>query len=311
VVRILTCSFLASCGKALRPGRGVGLFRAATTFTEASTGAEKSVGHGGSPKGYRLRLAWSEAPTPKMTSVPRGRLKALSPFPVADSSETIPRPAWDSVWLRSNACMRTLFRPLFVLCLVLCGLFFYEPCHAGEPGERVHVMLDQVMSVQADPQLQGDGLRAKRRAAIKEIIGRNFDFDRMAEGALRSRWNTLDEKQRTQFKGLFRDLFQDSYTRLVLNFLKQEKILYTDEEVRQDGAMVKTVILRTQEQIPVDYFLAPAKQGWRVHDVKIDGVSIVENYQRSFARVIKRESYSALLEKMRLQQQAIAAESTP
>jgi hypothetical protein len=67
-----------------------GLFRAATTFTEASTGAEKSVGHGGSPRGCRLRLAPWIAPTPRMTSVPRGRLKALCPFPVAVSSETSP-----------------------------------------------------------------------------------------------------------------------------------------------------------------------------------------------------------------------------
>ncbi len=207
--------------------------------------------------------------------------------------------------------VRILFRPSFVICLVLCGLFFYAPCHAGEPGERVRAMLDKVMSIQTDPQLQGNEFRAKRRSAIKEIIGKNFDFDRMAEAALRSYWTDLDEKQRVAFKGIFRDLFQDSYTRLVLNFLKQEKIRYAEEEARKDAAVVKTVILRTQEQIPVDYFLAPAKGRWRVHDVKIDGVSIVENYQNSFARVIKRESYGALLEKMRLQQQAIAAETTP
>jgi hypothetical protein len=66
------------------------LFRAATTFTEARTGAKKSVGHGGSPRGCRLRLVWSDAPTSKMTSVPRGRLKPMSSFPVADSSETSP-----------------------------------------------------------------------------------------------------------------------------------------------------------------------------------------------------------------------------
>jgi hypothetical protein len=67
-----------------------GLFRAATTFAEAPTGAKKSVGHGGSPKECRLRLAWSDAPTSKMTSGPRGRLKPMRPFPVADSSETSP-----------------------------------------------------------------------------------------------------------------------------------------------------------------------------------------------------------------------------
>jgi phospholipid transport system substrate-binding protein len=169
-------------------------------------------------------------------------------------------------------------------------------------------MLKEVMAVQVDPQLQGNSFRGKRRELIKTIIAKNFEFDQMAEGALRSYWKELDEKQRAVFKDVFKDLFQDSYTRLVLDFLKEEKILYNGEEVQQQGSMVKTVILRAQEQIPVDYVLMPEKALWRVRDVRIDGVSIVENYQKSFARVIRRESYDALLKKMQLQQQAIAAE---
>jgi phospholipid transport system substrate-binding protein len=203
-----------------------------------------------------------------------------------------------------------LLRSSLAVCSVLCVLFFFTPSQGAEPEERVQAMLKTVMSIQTDPQLQGQEFRAKKRAAIKKVIGENFDFDRMAEAALRSYWKDLDEKQRAAFRGIFKDLFQDSYTRLVLNFLKEEKVLYTQEEVRKDGAMVKTVIMRTQEQIPVDYFLAPLKEGWRVHDVKIDGVSIVGNYQQSFARVIKRESYHALLDKMKLQQQAITAENS-
>jgi hypothetical protein len=81
---------MAATKRSTRADPWEGLFRAATTFTEAPTGAEKSVGHGGSPKGSRLRLAPWIAPTPRMTSVPRGRLKAWSPFPVAVSSETSP-----------------------------------------------------------------------------------------------------------------------------------------------------------------------------------------------------------------------------
>jgi ABC-type transporter MlaC component len=43
--------------------------------------------------------------------------------------------------------------------------------------------------------------------------------------------------------------------------------------------------------------------------VRIDGVSIVENYQKSFSRMIKQESFDALLKKMRVQQQAIGKSS--
>jgi ABC-type transporter MlaC component len=55
----------------------------------------------------------------------------------------------------------------------------------------------------------------------------------------------------------------------------------------------------------VNYALVRAKSEWLVCDVKIDGVSIVENYRRAFARVIKSESYDALVRKMRLQQRAV------
>jgi phospholipid transport system substrate-binding protein len=205
---------------------------------------------------------------------------------------------------------RIWIRSLLVVCLFVYSLSFYALGYGADPEEHVHAMLDAVMSILVDPQLQGKEFEAKRRAAIKDIIVKNFDFDGMTEGALSSYWGKLDEKQRAAFKAVFGDLFQDSYTRLVLNFLKKEKIRYTQEEAHQEEALVKTVILRTQEEIPVDYFLRPVKGGWRVCDVKIDGVSIVENYQRSFARVIQRESYSALIEKMRLQQRAIAEENT-
>jgi hypothetical protein len=80
-----------------------GLFRAATTSPEAATGAEKSVGYGGSPEGCPLRLAPWIAPTPRMTSLPRGRLKALSPFPVAVSSQTFP-------WVGYRGLFRNLRR---------------------------------------------------------------------------------------------------------------------------------------------------------------------------------------------------------
>ncbi len=69
--------------------------------------------------------------------------------------------------------------------------------------------------------------------------------------------------------------------------------------------MVKTTIVRVNEEIPVDYFLRLTDRKWLVEDVAIDGVSIVQNYQKSFSRVIRQESYDGLLRKMRLQQQTI------
>lgn len=177
------------------------------------------------------------------------------------------------------------------------------------PVEHVRKMLEGVMAIQTDPQLRGQEFRDKRKAAIKNIVAENFHFDEMVKQVLNPYWEKLDEAKQEEFKALFKDLFQDSYTRLVLDFLGREKILYSQEDIRGGEALVKTTISRINEEIPVDYSLTSVEQKWLVLDVKIDGVSIVQNYQKSFVRVIKQESYEGLLRKMRLQRQAIEKNS--
>ena len=179
------------------------------------------------------------------------------------------------------------------------------PVGAETPAARVRSMLEEVIAVQTNPQFQGQEFRNQRRTAIKKIIGQNFYFEAMAQRALSQHWAKLNEAERAEFMALFQDLFQESYSKLVLDFLKKEKILYTQEELRQDHALIKTTVVRVNEEIPVDYSLTLVQGQWLVDDVIIDGVSIVRNYQRSFTRVIQQESYLSLLQKMRLQQQAI------
>jgi phospholipid transport system substrate-binding protein len=194
---------------------------------------------------------------------------------------------------------------LIVMLIVLSLAFQITRCQAGVAADLVRTMLEEVMAIQTDPKLQGPEFRNTRRAVIKKIIAENFYFDEMAKQSLSQHWEELSGTKRSEFKAIFQDLFQDSYTRLVLDFLRQEKILYTKEDIRPNQAMVKTTILRMNEEIPVDYLLSRVEEKWLVHDVKIDGVSIIENYKKSFSRVIKQESYESLLRKMRIQQQAI------
>jgi phospholipid transport system substrate-binding protein len=173
----------------------------------------------------------------------------------------------------------------------------------------VRQMLDEAISIQTNPALQGQESRDTRRSAIKKVILKNFYFDDMARQALGPYWDELNNARRSEFKRLFQDLFLDSYSRLVLDFLKKEKVQYLGEDVQKEQATVKTTIYRINEAIPVDYSLTQLDGKWLVRDVRIDGVSIVENYRKSFTRLIKQESFDALLKRMRLQQQAIQKSS--
>ena len=178
-------------------------------------------------------------------------------------------------------------------------------CQAEQPVDTVRQMLDEAISIQTDPMLQGQEFRDKRRTAIKKVILKKFYFDDMAKQTLTSHWDGLNNAKRSEFSSIFQDLFLDSYSRLVLDLLRKERVQYLGEDAQKGEALVKTTIYRVNESIPVDYSLRLVDGKWLVRDVRIDGVSIVENYRKSFSRLIKQESFDALLKRMRIQQQAI------
>jgi phospholipid transport system substrate-binding protein len=188
------------------------------------------------------------------------------------------------------------------------GLALAGAAVAGEPTERVRGIIDQVLAIQNDPALQGSQHEDRRTTDIKRVIGQSFTFSAMARQSLGREWDRLSPAQRQEFTELLQDLFQDSYSKLVLNFLKRETIRYGAESATGDTATVKTVIQRlAREQIPVDYRLAQAGGNWAIVDVVIDGVSIVDNYRSQFTKIIRTMSYDALVKKMKIRREEIPA----
>ena len=176
-----------------------------------------------------------------------------------------------------------------------------RPALAQTPTAYVRGILDQVMGLQNDPAQSPQA----RSQAIHKIIERNFDFALMAKDSLGATYERLSGGQRQEFTQTFSYLFQDSYARLVLNFLKKENIQYGRELPEGDKARVDTAIVRTNETIPVTYLMHTAPQGWILFDVIVDGVSILQNYKTQFAQVIRTKSFEFLLNKMQEQRRAI------
>jgi phospholipid transport system substrate-binding protein len=157
------------------------------------------------------------------------------------------------------------------------------------------------MGLQNDPALSTQA----RSQAIHRIIAANFDFDLMAKDSLGPAYDRLSGGQRQEFTRTFSYLFQDSYTRLVINFLKKENIQYNREVPEGGKARVDTAIVRTNENIPVTYLMRAAPQGWILYDVTVDGVSILQNYKTKFAETIRANSFEFLLKRMQEQRRAI------
>jgi phospholipid transport system substrate-binding protein len=176
-----------------------------------------------------------------------------------------------------------------------------NPALAQSPTDYIRGILTRVMAIQSNDSLS----QQARGREIHQIVSRSFDFNHMAKDVLGATYNQLSSGQRDEFIDTFRYLFQDSYTRMVLNYLKQENIEYG--QTRQEGgtAKVDTAIKRPNESIPVTYLMHTASGGWILYDVIVDGVSILSTYRSQFANVIRTKSFSYLIDRMKQQRRAI------
>lgn len=197
--------------------------------------------------------------------------------------------------------------------MCLCSLVSALPVSAqtGSATDQVKVVLDKAMEIQTRGDLQGEAHRAERAKLVRKLISDNFLSSEMAREAIKGHWDKLSAAQRSEFQGLFIALFQDSYTRMVLNFLQRETIEYRGESSEGKSKMVRTVIMRANEHIPVDYMLDFKSNKWGIRDVVIDGVSIVENYNTTFSRAIQANGIGDLLSKMRVQKNAVVGDTKP
>jgi phospholipid transport system substrate-binding protein len=192
----------------------------------------------------------------------------------------------------------------------LCALFFLVLCIASplraESGATttVKAVLDKAMDIQTQPNIQGTEHRKERADQTRKLIAENFHSAEMARESLQDQWDKLAPAQRHQYQELFTGLFQDSYTRMVLNFLKRETVEYRGESPQGKQVKVQTVIMRTNEHIPVDYILEQKGQKWLILDVFIDGVSIVDTYKNSLGKYIRTKGYDSLIQRMRIQKKA-------
>jgi phospholipid transport system substrate-binding protein len=106
---------------------------------------------------------------------------------------------------------------------------------------------------------------------------------------------------------LFRELIENSYVENIDSY-NGEKVNIVGEKQEKDFAQVNTKIVNNKgEEFSVDYRLLQSGGDWKIYDVVIENISIVNNYRSQFNRVIAKSSFEDLLQKLRDKQFAAPA----
>ena len=190
------------------------------------------------------------------------------------------------------------FNTLALIIVVLVAFVTASRASATDATAQLSATMNEFVTILVNTpvaELRQTGLPDK---ALKLINGR-FDFSEMTKRSLGPHWNALEANEQQEFI--------DAYTQLVLRFFGRSVRAAGDETIQykrevRDGilASVETkVVSGSRDDFAIDYRLHDIDGQWKVYDVLIDHISIVNNYRAQFERVIAKSSIKELLQRMK------------
>jgi phospholipid transport system substrate-binding protein len=189
-------------------------------------------------------------------------------------------------------------RQLIGLSIVILVLFPF-PVHAGAPLDAVQGTVTKVLEVLRDPALKAESAKEIKKERLRSIYERMFDDVELSRRTLALNWNKLNTVQRQEFVQLFRQVLEKAYIDKILAYT-DEKIVF-DPETKLSGnqSEVPTRIVTSSKEIPISYRVIMKDGVWRVYDVIIENVSLIQNYRTQFNDILAKNSPEQLLEILR------------
>jgi phospholipid transport system substrate-binding protein len=139
---------------------------------------------------------------------------------------------------------------------------------------------------------------------LQRLAGDLFDGRPAARRTVGAAWAGRSEAERTELSGMLGAVLSHAYLEIARAELPRDRapeLRVLGEDVAGDGtALVRTSIhARDGRDVRLDYVMGSTAGRWRVQDVVIDGVSMVENYRAQFARMVRTSSYGDALDRLR------------
>ena len=185
---------------------------------------------------------------------------------------------------------------LVAVVLLATPLAFAQTGGAAAPDAFIKQMSTEVIdAVKADKAIQSGDV-GRINALVDSKVMPNVNFQRMTASAVGRYWRQATPEQQKRLQEEFKKLLVRTYAGALTQVkdhtvqLKPQRTKPEDTEV-----VVRTEVRGGGEPIQLDYRLEKAEDGWKIYDVNVLGVWLVEQYRNSFAQEIGSKGIDGLI----------------
>ena len=161
-------------------------------------------------------------------------------------------------------------------------------------------------AVKADPAIQAGDV-SKVIALVDSKVLPYLNFQRMTASAVGRFWRQATPEQQAKLQAEFKLLLVRTYAGALAQVKDQSVQLRPFRANAADTeVVVRTEVKGKGEPIQLDYRMEKVGEGWKIYDVNVLGIWLVDQYRSSFAQEINAGGIDALIVKLAERNKAAA-----
>lgn len=190
-------------------------------------------------------------------------------------------------------------RKRFALLSIFMIFILSVPVYAGAPTDAVDNTVNRVLDVLRDPKLKSPAAKSAKTEKLRVIYKDMFDEMEFSRRTLTRNWSKFSPDQRKEFVDLFEQVLEKAYLDKILDYSNEKIVFHKENVVSEKQVEVYSKIVTASKEIPIIYRMILKDGKWKVYDVVVENVSLVQNYRTQFNDILASNPPEQLLETLR------------
>ncbi|TAG27638.1 MAG: ABC transporter substrate-binding protein [Burkholderiales bacterium] len=158
--------------------------------------------------------------------------------------------------------------------------------------------VDVLDTIKADKAIQAGDV-SKITALVDSKIMPNVNFQRMTASSVGRSWRSATPEQQKKLQDEFKTLLMRTYSGALSEVKDQSIVMKPLRMAAEDTEVtVRTEIKGRGDPIALDYRLEKAGTSWKIYDLNVASVWLVETYRTQFSQEINANGIDGLIAKL-------------
>ena len=174
-----------------------------------------------------------------------------------------------------------------------------KPNPMAAPNEFVQQVADQVLAALKNDTAARSGDIKRINQIVDEMILPYVNFEKTTRLAAGRNWREASPEQRVALSNAFRGTLARTYSGAFtkVNDSTSIKTLPFRGDANANDVVVKSQVMQRANSQPfaLDYRLEKTPQGWKIYDINVENIWLIENYRTQFTQQINQSGIDGLI----------------